>query len=355
MPRPPSPRPASRAGSRRSEPPVDRGLAVIIPTLNEAAVLPALLGDLAGQRGLRLHCIVADGGSRDGSRRLAAAHGARVLRAPRGRGCQMNHGADAATADWLLFLHADTRLGHPGQLSEALAAIRHAARDDPAVAGHWSLRFLRQQPGRDRFYRYLEGKTASQRPYSIHGDQGLLIHREYFQALGGFDTGLPIFEDDRLAADIFATGRWLLLPGQLGTSARRFESEGPTRRYALMALMVAAEAGGLEAYLREVPGLYREQTETRRLRLRPYLAALANHLRALPAAQHQQARERMGRLLRDNAWQLAYGLDLLIGAGPNGPLLRAYDHQLAPRLDQPWATHLATGLIKTLEKLVAPP
>lgn len=333
---------------------MDRRLAVVIPSLNEAAALPTLLGDLASQRGIELECIVADGGSRDGSRLLAAARGARVVRAPRGRGSQMNHGADAATTDWLLFLHADSRLGHSGQLAQALVAIQQAARDDLAIAGHWPLRFLRQQPGRDCFYRYLEGKTASQRPHSIHGDQGLLIHREYFRALGGFDTGLPIFEDERLAADIFATGRWLLLPGQLGTSARRFESEGAARRYALMALMVAAEAGGLEAYLREVPGLYREQTETRRLRLRPYLVALANHLRALPAAQHQQACERMGRLLRDNVWQLAYGLDLVIGASSDGPCLRTYDRRLAPRLDQPWAAYLATGLIKTLEKLVAP-
>jgi rSAM/selenodomain-associated transferase 2 len=335
---------------------MDRRLAVIIPVLNEAAALPALLDDLAAQRGLKLSCIVADGGSDDASRQLAATRGARLVRAPRGRGSQMNHGADAARADWLLFLHADSRLEHSGQLAEALAAVQQAARSDLAVAGHWPLRFRRSQPGGEFFFRYLEGKTASQRRYSIHGDQGLLIHRDYFQALGGFDTRLPIFEDDRLADDIFATGRWLLLPGRLSTSARRFESEGPAARYALMALMVAAEAGGLDAYLREVPGLYREQAQTRRLRLRPFLEALRDRLEALPPAQQRVFWERLGRLLCDNAWQLAYGLDQLRGAGLDGPLLRAHDRLLAPRLAQPWAGRLAAGLVQgLLSRLPRPP
>ena len=350
MPRPPSPPPASRVGSRRSEPPVDRRLAVIVPVLNEARVLPALLDALNAQQGLRLHSIVVDGGSEDGSTRIAKAHGAEVLRTPPGRGRQMNHGADAARADWLLFLHADSQLDHRRQLAEALDLMQTAAVGDLAVAGHWQLRFQRSQPGRDYFFRYLEGKTASQRPYSIHGDQGLLIHRDYFQALGGFDTGLPIFEDDRLAADIFATGRWLLLPGRLSTSARRFESEGPAARYALMALMVVAEAGGLHAYLREVPGLYREQARTERLRLRPFLAALRDHLARQPAAKQTFFWEAVGALLCDNAWQLAYGLDQLGGAGLEGPLLRAHDRWLAPWLAEPAARRLASRLARGLLK-----
>lgn len=348
MPRPPSPRPASRAGSRRSEPPADRHLAVIVPVLNEARVLPALLDALNAQQGLRLQCVVADGGSGDGSRRIARAHGAEVLRTPPGRGRQMNQGADAARADWLLFLHADSQLEHRRQLVEALELMQAASAGDRAVAGHWRLRFRRSQPGRDYFFRYLEGKSASQRPYSIHGDQGLLIHRDYFRALGGFDTGLPIFEDDRLAADIFATGRWLLLPGTLSTSARRFESEGPAARYALMALMVMAETGGLHTYLRDVPGLYREQARTERLRLRPFLAALLEQLARRPAAEQTWFWDAQGALLCDNAWQLAYGLDQLRGAGLDGPLLRAHDRWLAPWLARPTARRLASRLARGL-------
>lgn len=313
---------------------MDRRLSVIVPVINEAAALPALLDELKAQQGLRLQCLVADGGSLDGSPGIARRRGAQVIRTPRGRGCQMNHGADAATAEWLLFLHADSRLSHHWQLAEALAFIQAAAKEDLAVAGHWPLRFDRSRPGADYFYRYLEGKTASQRPGSIHGDQGLLIHRDYFQALGGFDTRLPIFEDDRLAGDICATGRWLLLPGELRTSARRFESEGLAVRYALMALMVVAETGGLHDYLREVPGLYREQGRTGRLRLSPFVDALLARLAARPAEQQKTFWDALGALLCNNVWQLAYGLDQLAGAGLEGPLLRTHDRLLTPLVSQ---------------------
>ena len=79
-------------------------LSVIIPTLNAAGDLPAVLAALdPGDE-----VIVVDGGSTDGGPALARSLGAIVLDAPPGRGSQLAAGADAATADWMLFLHADT-------------------------------------------------------------------------------------------------------------------------------------------------------------------------------------------------------------------------------------------------------
>ncbi len=82
-------------------------LSVIIPVLNGADALPAAL---AAVRDTADEVIVVDGGSVDGSRALAVRAGARVIEAPAGRGVQLAAGADAASGDWLLFLHADTRL-----------------------------------------------------------------------------------------------------------------------------------------------------------------------------------------------------------------------------------------------------
>ena len=82
-------------------------LSVVIPTLNA--------GDTLGDCLARLHevrdIIVVDGGSNDRSQAIAAAAGARLVLSEKGRGSQLRLGAEAARGDWLLFLHADTRLG----------------------------------------------------------------------------------------------------------------------------------------------------------------------------------------------------------------------------------------------------
>jgi glycosyltransferase involved in cell wall biosynthesis len=61
-------------------------VSAIIPTLNAAASLPATL---AAVRGQVTEIIIADGGSSDGTAALAQAAGARVIKAPRGRGPQL--------------------------------------------------------------------------------------------------------------------------------------------------------------------------------------------------------------------------------------------------------------------------
>jgi len=299
-------------------------LSVVIPTLNEAGALPALLRDLQGQRGLDTEVIVADGGSDDGTLQLATAAGARVLQAPRGRGRQMNAGAAAAGGEWLLFLHADSRLPAPELLAQALQHLR--SQPGELVAGHFRLRFRRQQPGHDFFFRYLEGKTALGRPGTINGDQGLLLSRRCFAQLGGYDEHLPFLEDQAIAERIFADGRWLLLPGGLETSARRFEREGHARRYALMALIMAMRAAGLEEFFRRAPQVYAAQHQAGRLQTGGYRRLAREVLGQLPRQQRLAAYRRIGSLLGANAWQLAHALDTATAG--DGRWLRHYDHRI---------------------------
>ena len=103
------------------------GLAAVVPTLNASASLPATLRALAGVAG---DVVVADGGSTDATCARALAAGARVVRAPRGRGSQLAAGAAAATGDWLLFVHADS---HPqdGWQAAAERLFRPARRRGP--------------------------------------------------------------------------------------------------------------------------------------------------------------------------------------------------------------------------------
>ena len=85
-------------------------LAIVVPMLDEAATLPALLVHLAGWRARGCEVVLVDGGSRDDSVAMARAAGLRVVVAERGRARQMNAGAQACGRALMLFLHADTRL-----------------------------------------------------------------------------------------------------------------------------------------------------------------------------------------------------------------------------------------------------
>lgn len=284
---------------------------MVIPALDEADTLPRLLAALGAQRGVSLETIVADGGSTDGTPDIAAAYGARVIAAPRGRGAQMNAGAAAAGGEWLLFLHADSRPAAPDQLRRALDTLR--ARGERRLAGHFALRFERERHGHRFLYRFMEAKSASNRRYTINGDQGLLLRREWFQTLGGFDETLPFLEDQRMAAQIEDGGAWVLLPDRLTTSARRFEAEGLGARYLLMAVIMAMYTAGERGFFEAAPDLYRAQAETGRLRVRPFLALAWRHYAARDRAGRRAFRRRLRSVALSQTWQLGLMVRAALG------------------------------------------
>ncbi len=308
--------------------------------MDEAGAVPRLLADLAGQRGVPLEVVVADGGSRDGTPDAARAAGqdlgvaCRVVAAPRGRGAQMNRGARAAAADDLLFLHADTRLRDPDLLARAggRMARERAGRGPDAVAGRFRLRFRRTRPGRRGAYYFYEAKTALLRPGCFNGDQGLWLSRGFFEALGGFDEADPFLEDVRIGRRLDAAGAWTVLPGAVHTSARRFETEGLFERQALNALILVAEELGLRGFFRDAPGAYRRHGRTGQLDLVPFLRRARRFLWSGGGRTPLHRWARVGRIAADNAWQLAFARDCArnraLGYPPgHGPVpaLRAYD------------------------------
>lgn len=300
-------------------------LSVVIPTLNEAAALPTLLDQLRRQESLNREIIVADGGSTDATVQLATQAGARVVTAPRGRGAQMNAGARVATGACLLFLHADSELVSTLQLREALDALRAGIGVvGPRCAGHFALRFVRRGAGHELFYRYLEEKTALNRPGTINGDQGLLLPTEYFRELGGFDERLPFLEDQRIAEQVFRTGHWQVLPGRLLTSARRFETEGALRRYTVMSLTMGLHAAGADGFFARAREVYASQHETGRLRVGDHLALARRVLRDAGPRGALRILYRAGRYTRQNSWQLFFWCDVALRRASR-PFLRFHD------------------------------
>lgn len=196
-------------------------VSVVVPTLDEAAQLPALLDHLDGFHDV----VIVDGGSADGTCQLASAHpqAPRLLCVARGRARQLNAGARAARGDVLIFLHADTRLP-----SGAAGSIERALRDPRVVGGNFALRF----DGGDAFSALLGRWYALQRRTGVYyGDSGVWCRREVFEALGGFRE-LPIMDDYDFVRRLERAGQTVCLPGPAVTSARRWRHHGLVRTVA---------------------------------------------------------------------------------------------------------------------------
>ncbi|SDY14704.1 Glycosyl transferase family 2 [Micromonospora pattaloongensis] len=112
---------------------------VVLPCLDEAAALPHVLARLPRH----YRAVVVDNGSRDGSPRVAAACGARVVVEPRrGYGAAVHTGLNATTADIVCVIDADGSLD-PADLIALVALVERGAaelavgRRVPVAPGVW--------------------------------------------------------------------------------------------------------------------------------------------------------------------------------------------------------------------------
>jgi rSAM/selenodomain-associated transferase 2 len=170
-----------------------------------------------------LEIVVADGGSVDDTPAVAAAAGAKLVAGARGRGSQLSVGAAAATREWLLFLHADCT-PEPGW-AEAVAVF--IARPRAAErAGYFDLALDDHAAAARRLERVVAWRCRILAlPY---GDQGLLISRALYDAVGGF-APLPLMEDVDLARRL-GRRRLARIDARCVASARRYRREGYWRR-----------------------------------------------------------------------------------------------------------------------------
>ena len=193
-------------------------LSIIIPTLNAAGVLPALMQDLMEgiAAGMIREVILADGGSSDATAAIAEDTGARLVTTEPGRGIQLAEGCTAARADWLLILHADTDLP-----SNWPAVLRQHMQDWPEQAAAFRLSFGSRHP----MARVTAGwANLRTRLFGLpYGDQGLLVPASLYRACGGYPD-LRLMEDVAMARRL--KGRIRLLPAKVKTSATRFEENG---------------------------------------------------------------------------------------------------------------------------------
>ncbi len=193
-------------------------LGIVIPTLNAGHTLRRTLAAL-GPLDDFSSVLVVDGGSDDGTARIARAAGAGVLTAARGRGIQLAAGAAATATPWMLFLHGDTRLeqGWRRAASEIMADSQNQRR---AAVFRFVLDSDAQRARRvERFVAWRSRRLGL--PY---GDQGLLIHRSLYDQVGGYQA-VPLLEDVGIIRKIGRRRLAFLTPAAV-TSAARFEQDG---------------------------------------------------------------------------------------------------------------------------------
>ncbi len=212
----------------------DVRLSVVVPVLNEAENVPHLLTDIARVVPAP-QVIVVDGGSRDSTVALAQEGGAQVLETTPGRAHQMNAGARSANGDWLLFLHADSRLD--GDAANTLSDFLNGAPNTSVAAAHFAFA-LGDGSG------LLKAVEVGQRLRSrltglVYGDQGLLVRRSVFDAVGGFPE-LDIMEDVAMVRRLRRHGTVVELKASLRTSARRYRRQGVLRTSLRNGAMVSA-------------------------------------------------------------------------------------------------------------------
>jgi rSAM/selenodomain-associated transferase 2 len=201
-------------------------LSVIVPVLDEAAGIAAALSALAPLRRRGIEVVVVDGGSRDGSAELARPLADLVLRAPRGRGAQMNAGTAAASGDAFLFLHADTRLP-----PEADRLVLDGLRDGGWQWGRFDVRIEGRSPLLAVVAGFMNWRSLA--TGIATGDQAMFVTRAAFAAAGGFPD-IALMEDVALSRRLKRISRPLCLTARVTASGRRFDERGVLRTVLLM-------------------------------------------------------------------------------------------------------------------------
>jgi rSAM/selenodomain-associated transferase 2 len=197
-------------------------LSIILPTLNEGAVVARTLQRLQAFRTWGHEVIVVDGGSFDDTVHVAAPFVDKVIKAARGRARQMNAGAAVARGNVLLFLHADTLL--PGSADRAITKALHSKK-----RRQWG-RFDIRLSGRHPLFRMVERamNLRSRLTGIATGDQAIFVRRDAFERVGGF-ADIPLMEDVALSRMLRRLSRPACVKKKAVTSSRRWEQQGILR------------------------------------------------------------------------------------------------------------------------------
>ncbi len=191
-------------------------ISVVIPCLNEADNLASAV--FSARHGNEVEIVVVDGGSNDGTDEIARDLGCVVLCTPPGRGTQLKAGAERAQGEYVIFLHADTRL-RPGWDQE----VRRICTIKGVSAGAFS--FKLDAPGAGLRLIEMMVRMRSRWAQLPYGDQAIFLSAANLAAIGGMPD-LLLMEDVELVRRARRLGRIAISPLPALSSARSWQKRG---------------------------------------------------------------------------------------------------------------------------------
>ena len=210
-------------------------ISIIIPVLNEAAIIRSTLDNLLAYQDAEV--IVVDGGSKDNTASIARAAGAKTIIVSGGKAVQMNAGAKIATADILLFLHVDTSLP-----DNFIQLVIQTLKQPEVIAGAFELNI----EGKKLSLRWIEAlvKMRSHLFSLPYGDQAIFLIKKTFEDVGGFSQ-LPIMEDFELMQRLKRQGKIAIASDKVITSSRRWQKLGVWKTTLINQLVIAGYYMGI--------------------------------------------------------------------------------------------------------------
>lgn len=193
-------------------------LSIIIPSLNSEKTIYSCINALKIWRN-KYEIILVDAMSQDKTIKIAKEFGSYILTTKPGRGHQLSYGASFAKNKWLLFIHSDTIL-EDKWLYEVEKFILDNENYQKVAAFRFSL------DSKTKKAKFIE-KFVSWRCNKLKlafGDQGLLIHKNFYNELGGFKP-LEIMEDLDIIMRI-GKSRLIILESKAITSSVRYQNDG---------------------------------------------------------------------------------------------------------------------------------
>lgn len=216
-------------------------ISIITPMLNEEENVKPFLDNLGGLEG-DFELVLVDGGSRDGTVREVKRHRdgfpgrLKLLETGRGRGIQMNRGAEVAEGDILLFLHIDCLIQ-----KDSLMLIERLIRGKKIIGGGFRQAFTNPDP-----FLKLQSSVGNLRTgitKTFYGDYGIFIRKDIFEMAGGFDD-IPFLEDVEFCKKVKKHGKLIQINSSILTSPRRYLSKGRLRLMAAFTLAVLLNSAG---------------------------------------------------------------------------------------------------------------
>lgn len=203
-------------------------ISVIIPSLNEEKYLERTLQHILKLPG-NFEIIIADGGSADNTLKIAKNfQEVKLVNSKKGRAVQMNTGAEKASGDIFLFLHADTFL--PENAYELITKTMEVPEN---IAGSFYLTWDKKHPILSMYSKWSKINLT----LFTYGDHAIFINKEAFYKLGGY-MDITFMEDIEIQERLRKAGKFVKLNAPVITSARRFEKTGTIKQFLIDIILV---------------------------------------------------------------------------------------------------------------------